>query len=248
VPTLSAATVLVIGSGDTSHLVLRHLQGHAVSQLLIANRHVENAEVLAASYQATVIPFAELSKALAVADIVISATGSPLPIVTTAMFSAATVDRKKIIIIDIAVPRDVDPAVGELPFVSLHCIDDLKAIIQHNKRGREHAAEKASEMIQQKSAAFMAWSHSFDIVSKTICAYRKQIEAICHAELDKAKRQLQRGDHPVEVLTSFSHAFTNKLLHTPSIQLRQAGFDGRFDILALAQELFAIPQTTLETL
>jgi glutamyl-tRNA reductase len=245
---MQAATVLVIGAGDTVNLVLRHLKGHAISRLLIASRNSHHATKLAEQFDAEVVTFAKLPKALAAADIVISATSSAMPVVTQTMFQSFPAHAKQITMIDIAVPRDVDPQVGELPFVQLYCIDDLRDIIQHNKRGREHAAEKANEMIQQKSREFMTWTQSLDKVATTIRAYRKQIEDICHAELVKATRQLQRGDDPLQVLTSFSHAFTNKLLHTPSVQLRQAGFAGRLDILELVHELFAIPQIKTETL
>jgi glutamyl-tRNA reductase len=153
---------------------------------------------------------------------------------------------KKLHIIDIAVPRDIEATVAELPLVDLYCIDDLKAIIQRNMSGREHAAEKAREVIHTKTADFIAWVRSFDVVATTIRAYRRQIENICYMELTKASRQLERGEDPAAVLSSFAYSFTNKLLHTPSVQLRQAGVDGRFDILQLAQQLFAIPQTELE--
>ena len=82
-----------------------------------------------------------------------------------------------------------------------------------------------------------------DKVATTIRAYRKQVEELCHTELVNAKRQLKRGDDPSEVIASFAHALTNKLLHTPSVQLRQAGYDGRLDMLQFAQELFAIPDS-----
>jgi glutamyl-tRNA reductase len=146
-------------------------------------------------------------------------------------------------IIDIAVPRDVEASVSELSGVTLYCIDDLKEMIQHNMRGREHAADKAREVIQSKAIDFIAWLRSFDVVATTIRAYRKQIEDICYAEMTKSVQQLERGDDPAQVLASFAYAFTNKLLHSPSVQLRQAGVEGRFDILELARQLFAIPHT-----
>jgi glutamyl-tRNA reductase len=149
-------------------------------------------------------------------------------------------------LIDIAVPRDIEAQVGELAGVQLRCIDDLKSIIQHNLRGREHAAEKAAEVIQQKANNFIAWLNSLDMVTITISAYRRQIEEMGQAELAKAARQLHKGDDPLQVLASFSHAFTNKLLHAPSVQLRQAGVEGRIDILQLAQQLFAIPPSESE--
>lgn len=240
-PSLDKATVLVIGAGDTANLVLRYLKSQPVKHILIANRSLEKAQQLAHYGQS--ISFAELTSALAVADVVITATGSTLPIVTPAMIKRAG---KPLYMIDLAVPRDVDPAVGELTSVQLYCIDDLKMIIQQNKLGREHAAEKAQEVIKQKSTEFITWLSSFEAVATTIRAYRKQIEDMCQIEYSKAIRALQKGEDPAQVLASFAHAFTNKLLHTPSVQLRQAGYEGRLDLLQLAQQLFAISQTESE--
>ncbi|MES2218112.1 MAG: glutamyl-tRNA reductase [Pseudomonadota bacterium] len=247
-PELTGATVLVIGAGDTAELVLRYLTLRAPENLLIANRNLEHANALAKKYAVEVFSLDDLSKALLRADIVISATGSVQPLITKTLMQSILSLRKKhdITLIDIAVPRDIEAQVGELPGVQLRCIDDLKTIIQHNLRGREHAAEKATEVIQQKAHDFIAWLDSLDMVANTISAYRRQIEEMGQAELAKAARQLHRGDDPLQVLASFSHAFTNKLLHAPSVQLRQAGVEGRIDILQLAQQLFAIPQSESE--
>ncbi len=249
-PEISSATALVIGAGDTADLVLRYLSTHTPQKIFIANRRQDNAAVLAKKHNATVVSFSALSQALTQADVVISATGATLPIVTKKMlqtiFNAGRT--KPLTIIDIAVPRDVEATVAELEQVQLCCIDDLKNMIQHNLRGREHAADKAREVIQQKSQEFAAWLQSVDLVATTIRAYRRQVEDMSQTELSKAARQLQRGDDPLQVLAGFAHALTNKLLHTPSVQLRQAGVEGRVDILQMAQELFAIPRSESELL
>jgi glutamyl-tRNA reductase len=114
--------------------------------------------------------------------------------------------------------------------------------------GREHAAEKAREVIQFKAREFVSWLSSLDLVATTIRTYRRQIEDMSQTELTKAARQLQRGVDPIQVLAGFAHALTNKMLHAPSAQLRQAGVAGRVDILELAQELFALPQVETEIL
>ena len=240
---LTEACVLLIGAGATMDLVLRHLIPHAPKQVMLVNRSTQNASELAKKYSVGQIHFAELPEALAMADIVISATGSTSPIVTQAMLA---VRQTPILLVDIAVPRDIEASAAELPHVQLYSIDDLKTIIQQNVRGREHAAEKAHEVINQRSQDFIMWLHSLDLVATTIRAYRKQIEDMCEAELLKSLRQLQRGDDPTAVLTFFARALTQKLLHTPTVQLRQAGFEGRLEILQLAQQLFAIPESEPE--
>lgn len=248
-PQLSQASVVVIGAGATIDLLLRHLKSYSIQVLKVANRNIQNAELLTTCHGGEAIALADLPNALIHADIVISATGSPLPLITKQMMQDALPQRNKSLnIIDIAVPRDVEESVADLENVQVYCIDDLKLIIQHNVRGREHAAEKAREVIQKKSQEVFSSIKSLEVVGTTITAYRRQIENIGQLELAKAARQLRRGDDPLAVLESFAYAFTNKLLHTPSVQLRQAGFEGRFDILQLAQELFAIPQPQSELL
>jgi glutamyl-tRNA reductase len=236
------ATILLIGAGLTIDLALRHLKANGQQRILIANRSKDNAENLAKKYSGEVVSFAKLTQALAEADIVISATGGALPVVTDNMILSRS---KPLQIIDIAVPRDVAANVADCAFVQLYSIDDLKASMQQNLHGREHAAQKAHEMIKQKSQDFMLWLNSLDMVGTTIRAYREKIEDLCHAELAKAMQQLNRGDDPVQVLASFAQALTNKLLHTPSVQLREAGFAGRLDLLQLARQLFAIPESAL---
>lgn len=239
---MPTANVLLIGAGVTMDLVLRHLQPHSPKKITIVNRSAENARALAKKYNVQTAYISELTAELVNADIVITATGSTSPVITHSMLSECL---KPVFIVDIAVPRDVELSAGELQHVKLYSIDDLKSIIQKNMRGREHAADKAREMIKQRAADFMAWLHSLDLVATTIRAYRKQIEDLCQGELAKSLRQLRRGDNPEQVLTLFARALTQKLLHTPTVQLRQAGFEGRIEILQLAQQLFAIPEWEL---
>jgi glutamyl-tRNA reductase len=249
-PTLNTATVLVMGAGDTINLVLRYLQTDLPKRLLIVNRSPETAGILAQRYNGEIFSFAELPVALTLSDVVISATGSTVPIVNKVMLEAVLTKRqgRMLTLIDIAVPRDIEASANELSAVNLFCIDDLKTIIQNNLQGREHAAEKAREVIQVKTQEFLAWLSSLDLVATTIRAYRKQVEEISQLELVKAARQLQRGDDPLQVLIGFSRSFTQKLLHTPSVQLRQAGVAGRVDILQIAQQLFAISEPQSEIL
>jgi glutamyl-tRNA reductase len=237
---LAQANLLLIGAGATTELLLKHLQAQPVLSITIINRNMENALALAQRFPIQVLPFTELPFALKTADIAITATNSAIPLVTKEMLS----DRfKPIFIVDIAVPRDVEPGAASLNQVNLHSIDDLKSIIHNNMRGREHAAVKAREIIAQRSQQFVLWSKSLDLVTSTIRSYREHIESLCQSELTKSLRQLQRGIDPEAVLTQFAYALTQKWLHTPSVQLRQAGSAGRLDVLQLAQELFALPVT-----
>lgn len=235
----SESRVLLVGAGDTIQLTLRHLQKEPPRKLVIANRNFDHAIALAEQFSAESISLSELPQALTECDLVITATGSPTPIISASQLKQC---KQGLIVIDIAVPRDVDPDAAKIDTIQLYSIDDLKSIIQHNLKGREHAAEKAEQVIKERSEAFMAWLHSLDQVATTIRAYRKQVEMLCSVELDKARHQLKLGDDPMTVLAAFAHTLTNKLLHHPSVQLRQAGVEGRLDMLELARELFVIPE------
>lgn len=246
-PNLADTQVVMIGAGDTTDLLLRYLAATLAKPAKIVNRSTERATLLAQGFGAEVYGLDELAQVLSQADIVFSATGSAVPLVTKEVMIKAMNERTRpLTLIDIAVPRDIDPAVKELPHVHLYCIDDLKAIIEKNRHGREHAADKAQEMIINKSREFFTESESYDTVTHTIRAYRGQIEDICHVELMKAKQQLLQGVEPSQVLEAFAHAFTKKLLHVPSVQLRQAGAEGRYELLSFAKQLFAIPDPEIE--
>ena len=241
------AKVVLIGAGETATLLMRYLHSHLLNPVILVNRDLEKAKILTEKLGGAALPFHELAQALCEADIVFSATGSALPIVNKTLMQEVMQVRnhQPLILIDVAVPRDIEASVGELPHVSLYCIDDLKTIIEENRQGREHAAEKAREMIQEKSIAFMESVTSFDKVTHMIRAYRNQIEALCFAELIKAKQQLHQGLDPLHVLDTFAHAFTKKLLHTPSVQLRNASEEERFQLLKVAKQLFALPDSEI---
>lgn len=246
---LAQSNIVVIGAGETSALLLKYLKANVVGSISVVNRTLENASQLIDNFQGQIFGLHNLKQALKDADLVFSATGSATPVITPAVIQEVLALRRRVqalCLIDIAVPRDIDPQVGELKQVKLYCIDDLKKMITTNYQGREHAAIKAQEMISSHSRDFMIELESIDRVSHTIRAYRGQIEAIGHAELIKAKQRLRQGADPHLVLDAFVHAFTKKLLHAPSVQLRQAGVEGRFELLRLAKQLFAIPDTETE--
>lgn len=244
---LPAATVAVIGAGETAELLLRYLRRETKSPIRIINRNLDHAQGLSDQYNCQAFKLEYLSEALAPCDIVFSATGSVAPIVTLPCIARVMESRDKpMTLIDIAVPRDIDPDVSTLKGINLFCIDDLKIIIEKNLQGREHAALKAYEMIEERSKSFIREFEANDKVTHTITAYRSQIEEICQEQLHKARQHLSQGLDPHSVLESFAKAFINKLMHSPSVQLRQAGLEGRFELLNYAKQLFAIPDVEAE--
>lgn len=245
---LNAANIVVVGAGDTSSLLLKYLQSAGAQQVTLVNRSLEKASHLLEGFTGQILGLQHLPIALAKADVVFTATGSITPIITSQMVNAAMADRgaQPLWLIDVAVPRDIEARVDSIANVQLTCIDDLKEIIKHHHQGREHAAKKAREMIQTYSRELILELSSRDQISQAIRTYRGQIEEICRQELIKAKRRLHQGAEPMLVLDAFAHAFTKKLLHAPSVQLRNAHAERRDELLRVAKQLFAVPGFEIE--
>ncbi|WJW75946.1 glutamyl-tRNA reductase [Thiohalobacter sp. IOR34] len=236
---LEQQTALLIGAGETIELAARHLHEQQLGRMIIANRTLERAHGLASEFNAYAIALADIPGHLAEADIIIASTASQEPLLHKAEVKQALKARKHrpMFMVDIAVPRDIDPAVAELDDVYLYTVDDLQAVIEENLRSRQEAALQAEEIVEVQSAHFMGWLRSLDAVS-TIRALRGQAERHRQAVLDKARQQLTQGKDPLQVLEFLAHTLTNKLVHAPSDSLRQAGYDGRPELIEAARELF----------
>lgn len=234
---LSSVNVLLVGAGETIELVARHLREHKVQKLIIANRTRERAERLAEEVGAEVIGLADIDARLADADIVISSTASPLPIIGKGMMERALKARrnKPVLLVDIAVPRDVEPEVGKLPNAYLYSVDDLQAIIEQNMAQRKAAAVQAESIVVQESGEFMSWLRAQSAV-ETIREYRTQAESV-RADLEaRALASLQQGADPQKVLQELAHKLTNRLIHAPTKSLQQAARDGDTERLQLLRD------------
>ncbi|KFF72200.1 glutamyl-tRNA reductase [Pectobacterium brasiliense] len=224
---LSDVTVLLVGAGETIELVARYLREHKVQKMVIANRTRERAQVLAAEVGAEVITLAELDEQLVQADIVISSTASTLPIIGKGMMERTLKARRNqpMLMVDIAVPRDIEPEVGKLPNVYLYSVDDLHAIIQHNLAQRKAAAVQAESIVQQESSDFMAWLRAQSAV-ETIRDYRAQADELRAEMTAKALAAIQQGNDVEAVIQELTHRLTNRLIHAPTKSLQQAARDG----------------------
>jgi len=244
---LSQQTALLIGAGETIELAARHLHQHGVGRIIVANRTLEKAHQLAGQFDGYAIGLTEIPSHLAEADIVISSTASPLPVVGKGTVESALKKRKHqpIFMVDIAVPRDIESEVSELNDVYLYTVDDLQEVIQENLRSRQEAAEQAVEIVDLHVEEFMGWLRSLDAVGM-IQDYRRQAERMRDDVLERALKQIQSGKSPEESLKFLAHTLTNKLLHTPSTQIRQAGFEGQSEILEAANTLFQISEKTTQ--
>ncbi len=238
---LSEQTALLIGAGETIELTARHLHQHGIGRIVIANRTFDKAHALASQFDGYAISLSELPSHLAEADIVVSSTASQLPILGKGRVESAIKKRKHkpMFMVDLAVPRDIEAEVEQLRDVFLYTVDDLKNTINENMDSRRRAAEQAEEIIDTEVEHFLAWMRSQGAQS-TIRDYRQQAEFARDEVLQKALSQLRNGNTPEEVLTRLAHTLTNKLIHTPSAQLREAGANERPDLIAAARELFKL--------
>ncbi len=236
---LCGQTALLIGAGNTIELTAKHLQENGLSNMIIANRTFESSQQLAKKYSAHAITLGDIHKHLAKADIIISSTASQLPILGKGAFESAIKVRKHrpMFVVDIAVPRDIEPETGNLSDVYLYTVDDLKNIIQDNIHNRKKAARQAEEIIDTQVTHFMDWLGSLDAVS-VIRTIRDKAQSIQEEAMILAQKELQKGVDPEQVLQDVTRTLTNKLIHSPSSQLRAASADGRNDLLSAAYELF----------
>ena len=238
---LGESRALLIGAGETIELVARHLKQAGVRSITIANRTLGRALTLAEEVGGKAIEFSQIPEELANADILISSTASQLPILGKGSVETALKKRRHapMFMVDIAVPRDIEPQVGELEDVYLYTVDDLTEVIEENQRSRQDAAQEAEQLIEQGAGQFMRQLRELEAVD-TLTQLRAKHTQLAEEELARALRQLEQGKPAEEVMKRLAHGLTNKFLHQPSVQLRQASADGRDDLQALAAELFKL--------
>ncbi len=238
---LNQACVLLVGAGDTIELVARHLTDRHVRRLIVANRSLAHAQELATHHGGYAIALEDLSKHLAEADIVISSTAARQPVITRAMVETAIAQRRRkpMFMVDIAVPRDMEPAIGQLDDVFLYGIDDLKQVIDENLRSRKAAAREAEAIIDLQVERYMAWRRTLTL-DNPIRALRSQAMDQRDEVLAHAVRMLERGKPPREALDYLAHTLTNKLLHAPSASLHDATLAGDVQLLRAAVRLYGL--------
>jgi len=238
---LGQQTALLVGAGETIELTAQHLHQQGIGRMIVANRTFDKAHSLAAQFSAYAIALRELPAHIHEADIIVSSTASQLPILGKGAVERAVKQRrhKPVFMVDLAVPRDIEPEVEQLEDVYLYTVDDLQDIVEENRQARREAALLAEEIIAMEVEHFLAWLRSRG-ATDTIRALRTHSESLCEQALQRAQRALRRGASPEEALELLAHTLTNKLLHTPSVQLKQAGINERHDLIAAARELFKL--------
>jgi glutamyl-tRNA reductase len=236
---LEDSTVLLIGAGETIELAARHLVQASTKRLLIANRTLSHAQDLATRHGGYALGLSELDRHLAEADVVISATAARDPILYKAQVAAALATRRHrpMLLLDLAVPRDIASDVGELKDVFLYTVDDLERAIEDNRRSRREAATEAEAIVELQVARYVE-----TVAASTRTEPLKRLRA--HGEsakadaLAKAKQQLASGENPEAVLDFLAHTLTNRLLHAPTVALREAALSGNAELARAANKLF----------
>jgi glutamyl-tRNA reductase len=220
---LSAHTALMIGAGEMNALTARHFVSAGVKRIVIANRTLSRAQALASELKGHAAGLDDLVKELTEADIVIACTGSPTPLITKRAAEAAIRARRRrpIFMVDMSVPRNIEPTVAELEDVYLFSIDDLQQLVDENLQQREAAAGGARSLIEEEVARFLAESRVQD-AGPAIRLMREQAEAIRQQTLDQARRMLNSGRPQGEVIEYLANTLMNRLLHGPTQALRQA--------------------------
>lgn len=235
---MSQNKTLLIGAGKTIELVAKHLADAGVNDFLVANRTLERAQNLARVHGGKGILLADMAEHLHHVDIIISSTASPLPVLGKGTVERALKKRKHqpYFMVDIAVPRDIEPEVAELDDVYLYTVDDLRQVIEENIRSREGAAREAEHLITLGAQEFHSQLRALDAVF-TLKQFRQRAEQLRDAETEKALRSLRNGADTETVMRSLARGITNKLLHQPSIQVRRATTDGRTEVTEWLREL-----------
>ncbi len=244
---LSDRRVLVIGAGETSELVAKALVARGVTTVFVANRHYDRAIGLAQRFAGSAVRFEELPEQLREADIVVSATNSPHHIVERDDIAAvmATREGRPLLLVDIAVPRDIEPACREIAGVSLHDIDDVQQIVERNTSGREAEAKLAARILEAEQDRFERWLASLEVVP-TIVALRERGDEIVRrvlAENEPRWESLSEADR--ERLGAMAKAIASRLLHEPTLRMkRSAGSDDAYLYVSALRELFGLDVET----
>lgn len=241
---LAGRQVLLIGAGETAELCARSLAEQGGCDLVVANRTLERGRELAEAYGGRAVPLQALADVLPACDVVISSTGAGRPLLSTDTVRETMRRRRQrpLLLIDIAVPRDIEPAAGRLDNVFLYDIDDLQTVVDANLRLRREEAGKVEAMIDEEVRQFEAWLHSLDVVP-LIRSLREKAEAMRRQEVARAFRKLAHlSDRDRQVIDGLTRLIVNKLLNDPMVRLKEAmaGGEGPLYLDEAFSRLFAL--------
>src|SRR5437660_11726339 len=241
-PSIGAQRLLLLGAGEMLELTAAHFCARHPRSVTIANRTIERGRALAARFHAEAITLNEMPDRLPEFDIIVTGTASTLPILGKGLLERVIKARRHapVFIVDLAVPRDVEPEVVDLDDVFLYSIDDLSHIVRDNLQIRKEAVAQAEEMIEQQVASFLRWLEGRAVVP-TITALHGHHDQLRAAELERARKLLAGGAAPDQVLEALARGLTNKFLHAPMQALNQAGDAERAELVAMFEHIYRLP-------
>ena len=232
---------LLVGTGEMIELAAHRLREQGLQRMVFANRTPAHAAAMADSMGACSVPLTDIPRFLATASIVVSGTGSPQIIIGREMMAGAAPKRRHtILMVDLAVPRDIDPAINDLDDIYLYGIDDLQGLVEDGARRRGAEAQRAAKMLREETENYLQMVRGRN-ADRLITAYRDHVRALCRTQEEYARKRLREGVPAAEVVQELVRALAGKLMHAPSVGLRKASKEGRRDLLNWAQELLGIP-------
>ncbi len=241
-PSISDRRLLLIGAGEMIELTATHFAARKPKAMTIANRTLERGRELAQRFGAEAITLTEMPERLPEFDIIVTCTASTLPILGKGLLERVVKARRHspVFIVDLAVPRDVEPEAVELDDVFLYTVDDLSNIVKDNLQIRREAVVEAEEMIAAQTDSFLRWLEGRTVVP-TITALHGHHDGLRAAELDRALKQLRNGQAPEQVIEQLARGLTNKFLHAPTHALNTAGDAERAELVALFERIYKLP-------
>jgi glutamyl-tRNA reductase len=241
-PALTDQRLLFIGAGEMIDLTATHFAARNPRSITIANRTLERGRELAARFRAEAITLNEMPDRLHEFDVIVTCTASTLPILGKGLLERVVKARRHapVFVVDLAVPRDVEPEAAELDDVFLYSIDDLSNIVRGNLQIRKEAVAQAEEMIAAQAGSFLRWLEGRTVVP-TITALHGHHDQLRAAELERVRRLLASGTSPEQALELLARGLTNKFLHAPTQALNQAGDAERAELVAMFEKIYRIP-------
>ena len=238
---LKSLSIMLIGAGRTIELVARHFSDRGVLRITVANRTLDNALEIASKFNGHGVLLSDIPEQLQFVDIVISSTNSQLPLLGKGAVERALKQRKHnpMLLIDLAVPRDIESEVGDVADAYLYSVDDISMAIEDNVKSRAEAAVQAESIIERAVEEYLKKMLSLNIV-ETLREFRDKAEKVREQELKRALKGLNQGASAEVILESLARTITNKLIHTPSVQMKKASAEGREELLQLVQELYEL--------
>lgn len=234
-------TAVLVGAGEMIDLSARHLAERGLHRMIVANRSIDHAAEIANRHHGFAISLDELNNHLPDADIIISSTASPEPLIHLEQIKQALKQRKRkpMFLVDLAVPRDIDPEISQLEDAYLYSIDDLHAVVDENRASRRDAARHAEKIVEKRADEFLRWLDVRD-GAKIIRALHERADTLRSAELTRAQAQLQAGKSAEVVMDELASRLTKKLIHDPTTALRESSEQERDDLARSATQLFRL--------